>query len=256
MVQGAESPGEGSQGAESPGEGSQDEQQPSFADAVAAAARRSGLGRVEPGQAPTAGALLAAIGGVRGLVESILPGLLFLVVFTITQQVLPSVLAPLAIAVVFIVVRALTRQPVTSAIAGALGIAVSAGLALLSGRAEDNFVPGLVINVVMVLVMVGSILAKRPLIGVVVGLLTGDAVWRADAAKYRVALIATILWVVLPALRLAVQLPLYLTEQAAALGATKLVMGVPLYAILLWVTWLLIRTAWSAPRGAEETREA
>lgn len=229
---------------------------PSFSDAVAAAARKSGLGRVEPGQAPTAGALLSAIGGVRGLVESILPGLLFLIVFTITREVLPSVLAPFAIAVIFIVVRVVTRQPVTSAVAGALGIAVSAALALWTGRAEDNFLPGLVINVVMVVAMVVSILVKRPLIGVVVGLLTGDADWRADAAKYRVALVATILWAALPALRLAVQLPLYLASQAGALGATKLIMGVPLYAILLWVTWLLIRSAWSAPREADTPQSA
>lgn len=224
---------------------------PSLADAMAAAAQRSGLGRVAPGQAPTAGALLAAIGGVRGLVESILPGLLFLVVFTITQEVLPSVLAPLAIAVGFIAVRLATRQPVTSAIAGALGIGVSAALALWSGRAEDNFVPGFVVNVVMVLLMLGSLVARRPLIGVVTGLLTGDGDWRRDAAKQRVALIATVLWAVLPALRLAVQLPLYLASNAAALAATKLVMGVPLYAILLWVTWLLIRTAWGRPTPAD-----
>lgn len=234
-----------------PGQQADEPAAPGFADAVAAAARKSGLGQVAPGQTPTAGALLSAIGGVRGLVESILPGLLFLVVFTITQEVLPSVLAPFAVAVVFIVVRIVTRQPVTSAVAGALGIAVSAALALLSGRAEDNFVPGFVVNVVMVIAMVVSILVKHPLIGVVVGLLTGDAEWRSDPAKFRVALVATILWAALPALRLAVQLPLYLAAQAGALGATKLIMGVPLYAILLWVTWLLIRSAWSAPRAAE-----
>ena len=228
-----------------------DDAAPSFADAMAAAARKSGLGKVAPGEAPTAGALLGAIGGVRGLVESILPGLLFLVVFTITHEVLPSVLAPFAIAVVFIVIRVVTRQPVTSAVAGALGIAISAALSLLSGRAEDNFVPGFVVNVVMVIAMLVSIAVKHPLIGVVVGLLTSDPDWRSDAAKYRVALVATILWAVLPALRLAVQLPLYLAAQAGALGATKLIMGVPLYAILLWVTWLLIRSAWSAPRAAD-----
>jgi len=232
-------------------EGAQGAEAPSFSDALSAAARKSGLGRVAPGETPTAGALLSAIGGVRGLVESILPGLLFLVVFTVTQQVLPSVIAPFMVAVAFIVVRVATRQPVTSAVAGALGIAVSAALALWSGRAEDNFVPGFVVNVVMIVAMVVSIAVKRPLIGVVVGLLTGDADWRADAAKYRVALVATILWAVLPALRLAVQLPLYLASQAGALGATKLVMGVPLYAILLWVTWLLIRSAWASPRAAD-----
>ncbi|TXK17497.1 DUF3159 domain-containing protein [Homoserinibacter sp. GY 40078] len=230
--------------------------EPSFADAVAAAARRSGLGRVEPGQAPTASALLSAIGGVRGLIESILPGLVFLTVYTITQDVLPSVLAPLGIAIVFIVVRLVMRQPVTSAVAGALGIGISAALALLSGRAEDNFVPGFIINVVTVVAMLVSVLVRRPLVGVIVGVLTGDAEWRADPAKVRVSLVATILWAALPALRLAVQVPFYLAERPDLLAATKLVMGVPLYAILLWITWLLIRSAWSAKPPAEAKNEA
>lgn len=231
-------------------------QEPSIADAFAAAARRSGLGHVTPGEAPTSTALLGAIGGVRGLVESILPGFLFLVVFTITHEVLPSVLAPIAIAVAFIAVRAATRQPIVPAVAGAIGIAISAGIALTTGRAEDNFVVGLVINAVMVVAMLLSIALKRPLIGVVVGLLTGDADWRSDAAKARVALIATVLWAALPALRLVVQLPLYLAENAQGLAATKLVMGVPLYAILLWVTWLLIRSAWTASRDADSSETA
>ena len=80
-------------------------------------------------------ALLGAMGGIRGLVESILPGLMFLIVFTITKQVLPSVLAPLAVSLVFIIVRIATRQPVVTAIAGALGIGISAGLALWTGNA-------------------------------------------------------------------------------------------------------------------------
>ena len=219
---------------------------PTFRDAVSAAARRSGLGKVTPGEAPTAGALLAAIGGARGLVESILPGLGFLVTYTITQNLVPSVLAPLGVAVLFIVVRVITRQPVTTAFAGALGIGISAALALLTGNANDNFVPGFFINGGVVLVMLVSLLARRPFVGVIVGLLLGDDDWRRNAAKLRVATVATILWAALSAGRLAVQVPLYLAESTEALAATKLVMGVPLYAALLWVTWLLVRTAWRA----------
>lgn len=228
----------------------------SLSDAFAAAARRTALGKVTPGEAPTSAALLGAIGGVRGLVESILPGFLFLVVFTITQEVLPSVLAPLALSVVFIAVRGFPRQPVMPAVAGALGIGISAAIALTTGRAEDNFVVGLVINAVMVVVMLVSIAVKWPLIGVLAGVLTDDPGWRADAAKARVALVATILWAALPALRLLVQVPLYLAENAQGLAATKLVMGVPLYAILLWVTWLLVRSAWSASRDARSSETA
>jgi hypothetical protein len=217
---------------------------PSVRDAMAAAAQRSALGRVTPGEAPSGRALLAAIGGIRGLIESILPGLMFLVVYTITQQLLPSVLAPLAVSIVLIVIRIASRQPVSTAIAGALGVGISAGLALLSGRAEDNFVPGFFINGAVVLLMLVSLAVRRPLVGVLVGVLTSDENWRRDRAKFRVATIATVLWATLSGLRLSVQLPLYALELPQALSATKLLMGIPLYAALLWVTWLLVRTAW------------
>lgn len=227
---------------------------PTFRDAVSAAARRSGLGKVTPGETPTAGALLAAIGGARGLVESILPGLGFLVTYTITHNLVPSVLAPLGLAVLFIVIRVVSRQPVTTAFAGALGIGISAALALLTGNANDNFVPGFFINGGVVLVMIVSLLARRPFVGVIVGLLLGDDDWRRNAAKLRVATVATILWASLSAGRLAVQVPLYLAESTEALAATKLVMGVPLYAALLWVTWLLVRTAWRAREAPADGR--
>jgi hypothetical protein len=223
-----------------------DDDVPTFREAMSAAARRSGLGKVTPGETPTAGALLAAIGGVRGLIESIVPGLGFLVTYTITQNLVPSVLAPLALAVVFIIMRVVSRQPVTTALAGALGIGISAALALLTGNANDNFVPGFFINGGVLVVMIVSLIARRPFVGVIVGLLLGDDDWRRNAAKMRVAAVSTVLWATLSALRLAVQVPLYLAESTEALAATKLVMGVPLYAMLLWVTWLLVRTAWRA----------
>ena len=59
---------------------------PSLSDAMAAAAKNSGLGKVTPGEAPTASALLGAMGGIRGLVESIVPGLGFLIVFISCHQ--------------------------------------------------------------------------------------------------------------------------------------------------------------------------
>lgn len=228
-------------------------------EAFAAAAQRSALGKVKPGETPSGTALLGAVGGIRGLIETILPGLGFLVTFTLTREVLPSVLAPLALSVVFLVIRIATKSPVTPAISGAIGVGISAVFALVSGKAADNFVPGFIINSITVLLMVISLLARRPLVGVIVGLLTGDPHWRQDRAKLRVAFVATLLWLALSAARLAVQFPLYLAAQGGdpdatqVLAATKLVMGVPLYAGLLWVTWLLVRTAW---RPADDDAEA
>ena len=213
--------------------------------AFAAAAQRSGFAQVAPGERPTAHALWAAVGGVRGLVESLLPGFLFLVVFTITGEVAPSVLIPLGIAIVFVLVRAIMRSPIMPAVIGLIGIALSAGLALWTGRAEENFVLGFVINGVWLVALIVSLAVRRPLIGVITGLLTGDHAWRSDPAKRTVLTVTTWLWVGLFALRLGVQLPLYLTEQAAALAATKLLMGLPLYAAVLWVTWLMIRAVYA-----------
>ena len=62
------------------------------------------------------------------------------------------------------------------------------------------------------------------------------------------AYVATVLWLLLSGLRLAVQVPLYLADLPDALAATKLLMGVPLYLGLLWVTWI-----WSARPGSPPT---
>ncbi len=236
---GAETPDERPDRAEHPDEREQ------VREALAAAARRSGFGLVQPGERPTAHALWAAVGGVRGLIESLLPGFLFLVVFTITSEVAPSVLIPAAVAVIFVVVRAVTRSPIVPAVVGLVGIALSAGLALVTGRAEENFVLGFIINAVWLIALLVSLVIRRPLVGVIAGLLTSDHAWRDDPAKRTVLTVTTWLWVGMFALRLGLQVPLYLSSQAAALAATKLVMGVPLYAALLWVTWLMVRSVYA-----------
>ncbi len=154
-------------------------------------------------------------------------------------------LIPLGIAIVFVLARAIMRSPIMPAVIGLIGIALSAGLALWTGRAEENFVLGFVINGVWLVALLVSLAVRRPLIGVITGLLTGDHAWRSDPAKRTVLTVTTWLWVGLFALRLGVQLPLYLAEQAAALAATKLLMGLPLYAAVLWVTWLMVRAVYA-----------
>ena len=216
-----------------------------FRDAFADAMRKTGLGQVPPGEVPSAGSLLKAVGGLRGLVESILPGLGFLLLYTLTKSVVLSVLVPVALAIVFLILRLASRTPITQAFAGILGIAISAVLALVTGRAENNFVPGILINAAGLIVLVTSVAVRWPLIGVMVGFLTNEGVaWKEDRAKRRVLVLATWLWAGLFALRLAVELPLYLMKETELLGGAKLLLGVPLYAGMLWVTWLLVRAVY------------
>lgn len=224
------------------------------------AARNAGIGQVAPGEAPTGRALVTAIGGVRGVAESVLPGFAFLVVYAITKELVPSVLIPVAVGLVFVVARLVQRQSVAMSFAGILGVAVSAALALFTGKAESNFIPGIVINVVCLIVLLVTLAIRRPLIGVIVGFLlppNADGTahdWRADRAQRRVLTVATWMWVGLFAVRLVIEIPLCLTAQVELLAGIKLITGVPLYAALLWVTWLLVRTVFHRDEAADAAR--
>lgn len=221
-------------------------------DRVAKALGDSALGSVKPGETPTAEALWAAVGKTRGVSEALLPGVGFLVVYTVTQNLVWSVSAPLVVAVGFILARFLQKSPVMPAVAGVVGIGASAGVALWSGRAEDNFILGFVVNGLWVLGLLVSLALRRPLVGVFAGILVGDDQWRKDPATRLVATSATWLWVGVFSARLAVQLPLYFAGEVSALALAKLLMGIPLYAAALWFTWLLMRAVY---RGREQKAE-
>ena len=231
--------------------GERGSQEPSFRESFGDAMRKSGIGQVTPGEVPSGSSLLKAVGGLRGILESVLPGLAFLVVYTTTHILLLSVLVTLALAVVFIVVRLVTRSGVTQALVGLLLLALSAVFALVSGKPEANFLPGIWINSIFLVVIVASIIARWPLIGIIVGFLTNEPTeWRASRPKRRVLFIATWLWAALFTIRLAIEVPLYLAHETSWLAGARLVTGVPLYAIFLWLTWLLVRTVYSRPTPA------
>ena len=211
-----------------------------------ASVSKSPLASLVANEKLTGASLFSAIGGVRGVVESTAPGFLFLVVFTVTGDLFPSVIAPVAVAIAILLTRLFQRLPVLPAVSGGIGIALSAGFALWTGRAEDNFVGGFIINAVSMTVMLLSILIRRPLIGIVTNMLVAEDPARTSTLVRRAAYLATIVWACFFGLRLAVQVPLYLAQATAALASTKLLMGVPLYAALLWLTWLMMRSALSA----------
>jgi len=225
-----------------------------LAEGMAAAARRAGFSPAADGEPISGHALLAAMGGIRGLVEAVLPGLVFLVTYTFSRELIPSLVAPVLIGLVFFVLRLARKQTVTQAVGGLVGIAISAVLALLTGRAEDFYLPGFWTNGVYGAVLLVSALVGWPLIGVAVGFLMGEQLaWRSDPSKRRVMTILTFMWAGLFILRLAVQLPLYYAGNVEWLGATKLLMGIPLYAPLLVLSWLMVRSVYAATAAQESS---
>lgn len=234
--------------------------------AIAGAAGKSGLSAIGTGDAPTGKALFAAMGGARGMCETVLPGLLFLIPFTVLtsiqqpwaqQLAMPvSLAASVAVALVFTVIRVATKTQVTQAVAGLIGVAASAILALLTGNAANNFLLGFAIDAAYGLAVLISMLVGWPALGLIIGYIMGDGVaWRRHPGKRRAMQVLSACWLALFAGRLAVQLPLYFAGMTVALGFTKLLMGLPLYATLVLVSWLVARAVYP-PKKADEASEA
>ncbi|WP_123370629.1 DUF3159 domain-containing protein [Cellulomonas sp. PhB150] len=195
-----------------------------------------------------------AVGGVRGVVESVAPGLLFVVVYLATGQSLtPALVAAAGAAVLAVIVRLVQRTPVTQAFSGLLGVGIGVVWAWRTGDASDYFAYGLWVNGLYLVGTLASILVGWPLVGLVMGLFTkggplsggpwsAAVAWRSDKALRRTYSLATWPWVAMFAVRLAVQVPLYYSEDIGWLGTAKLAMGLPLTALALWISWLLVRS--------------
>jgi len=222
-----------------------------------------------------------AVGGVRGLVESVAPGLVFVVVYVASSNLSWALWTSVGAALVAVAARLVQRTPVTQAFGGLLGVAIGVLWAWRSGEAQDYFAWGLWTNAAYLVALLVSVVVRWPLVGLVVegfrsgfGVAggagdaagTGDAAaqgadgapagaaepesgafarwaraWRSDRALMRRYAAATWLWIGLFAARLAVQVPLYLEGDVGWLGTARLVMGIPLWALVLWVTWVLVR---------------
>jgi hypothetical protein len=208
-----------------------------------AAAKRLGLKSEDGTTSFDRQSLLAGIGGWLGVVESITPSLAFVVSFSLTKNIVLAVVIAGSLAVAFIALQLLKRKPITNAIAGAVGIAISAYLPLREGgQPADYFVQGFFTNAIYLVVLGVSVLLRWPIIGVLVGLLNGSgSKWRKDKSQLRRFSVVTALWMGLFGARLAVQLPLYFAGQTEALGIARIAMGVPLYAFCIWISWLLLK---------------
>lgn len=194
--------------------------------------------------------VLGAIGGWLGIVESILPALVFVTILSLTKNTVAAVLSAVSISAFFLLLQVIRKKPLTQAIAGAIGIGISAFLPLREGgQAADYFVQGFFTNAIYATVLLISVIIRWPIVGLLVGALLGDVkAWRSDKPLARRYQIATFLWIGLFSARLLVQVPLYFAGQTELLGIFRIAMGVPLYALCIWFTWLLIRGSVSKSR--------
>jgi hypothetical protein len=170
------------------------------------------------------------------------------------------VLVAVGCAAVLLVVRISQRTTTQFVLNSLFGIGVGALFAWRAARgggdANDQalayFLPGILYNLGYSVVMVFTILIRWPIVGFLVGSVTGDpTAWHADRATVRLCSRLTWLLVLPCVVRVVVQAPVYLAGKngwwdedsaVALLGAAKLAMGWPLQiAALATMVWLLSR---------------
>jgi hypothetical protein len=192
-----------------------------------------------------------AVGGPLGMAETAIPAVAFVVTYTVTgSNTNASAAVAVGLALALTIARLVRRESPRHALSGLFGVALAAFIATRSGKAENFFLPGLLLNAGMVSALVISILVRWPLIGVIVANLDGEgSSWRDEPLRAQAYRRATWLWAALFSARLVVQLPLYLAGAVVALGVARTAMGLPLFALGLWITWLLVRGV-RAPQAA------
>jgi hypothetical protein len=171
------------------------------------------------------------------------PATAFVIAYTASgQDTTVSAIVALVLGAVLTALRLVRRQTVQFALSGLFGVALAAFVATRTGRAEDFFLPSLLKNAGYALAYVISILVRRPLLGVVVGAMTGQGQrWREDPEQLRAYTQASWIWVAMFLVRLVVQVPFWITGEVVVLGVLQVVLGVPLFAITLWLSWLVLR---------------
>jgi len=185
-----------------------------------------------------------AIGGWRGLIDSALPSMLFILIFVFQKNLNYALVASLALGGVLLVIRLFERKSLTQVFSGFIGLSISVFLTWRTKDASNFFLTGIVTNGIYGFFLLISVLIRKPLIGYLVGSLVGDTSgWLKHPLLVRAYTTVTWLWVAVFSLRLLVQIPLYLNDKIALLGTVKIFMGWPLYLFAVWLTYQIVQTA-------------
>jgi hypothetical protein len=203
--------------------------------------------------------LSEAIGGWRGALESAVPTLVFALTWGFTQDLKRSLLGAGLCVVVLLLIRVVQRQDPRFIAYAAIGVGISAFFALRSGQAEDAFLPGMIQNGALLLLLLITNLLRWPLFGFVVAVAEPEAFtedptwWHKHPGIIRVAMRLAWVLVALNTLRLLIMVPLYLAEQVGALAVAKVALGWPAYLVAVTAMGaILVRGSTPIDLGSRE----
>src|SRR3954452_10826455 len=110
--------------------------------------------------------VLDQLGGWRGMLDATLPTVAFIVANAFGGLKI-GVWTALGVAVLVFLLRIVRRESVQQGISGLIGVGVAVAIAAASGEARDFFVFGILRNAAIGVVLLGSILVRWPLVGVI-----------------------------------------------------------------------------------------
>jgi hypothetical protein len=176
--------------------------------------------------------------GRSNIIDAVVPPLVFLILNVFVRFELAS-WGSLAVAVALGGLRLIRGQPFGYALGG-LGATVLAILgARLSNQAQGYFLPNLVNGGLTVLLCLGSVIVRRPLVALTSHLARGWPLKWYWHPKVRPAYSeVTLAWALFFALRLAIQWFLFQEAEASILGLLSVIMGWPATILLLVLSYL------------------
>lgn len=218
-------------------------------------------------RAVTEAALFEAFGGVRGMVETVLPGLLFVTIYTVNQDLHWSAIAALVVSLVLVAVRLVRRDTVKHAFSGVFGVAFGVVFAMMTGNAKDFYLPGMLYTLGLALAYIVTTLCGVPLIGLMLGpVFKENLSWRTrNPGRKKAYSKASWAWGLILLGKCAILFPLYWWADTAQLGWVLIALKIPPFLLAVWLTWVFLAKApapidvfaeMEAEERAEEERKA
>ena len=185
------------------------------------------------------------LGGRRGALDATAPALAFVAAWLLSGYSLGwGAGAALVTGSAVAVLRWCRGDRALAALLGLLGVSVAVLIVLYTGRAADFFLAQLLSNIASALVWALSVLARWPLLGVIVGGMLGQrASWRRDPALLRAYSLASWVWVGQYLIRVAVFTPLWAAGAVLALGLARVALTWPLVAACIAVSGTVLMRA-------------
>ncbi|MDT0323606.1 DUF3159 domain-containing protein [Streptomyces sp. DSM 44918] len=195
-----------------------------------------------PDEAATRAAFFEAFGGVRGMVETTVPGLVFVLSYTINRSINISAIAALSVSAILAVSRLIQRDTLKHALSGVFGVAFGAVFAMISGDAKNFYLPGMLYTLGLGVAYVATALAGVPLLGLILGpVFRENLSWRTrNPGRKRAYVRASYVWGGILLAKSAITFPIYFWGDATQLGWLRVALGIPPFLVAVYFTWIIL----------------